>query len=308
MQKKYRHLLKIIVSISILVAIFLKVGVKETIVHLKNADLMFIILIVCFQIITLLLGATNIFILAQKMKKDLTFRSVLKDYLIIWPIGLFFPSKLSDVGMVYLLKKRDIEVGKAVATMIIDNAITLWVIALFSLIGIYAFFGMTSTLLAGMLIIVGIALGAFLISPYAKNFVKRVILKKKAVYFKGFSRGLTELNEDKSVLLVNIFLTVLKLMSIFFTYHLAFLAINKTIEFSQVIQVTSISRLATFLPITINGLGLKEGIAIYLFNILGVAGSVVLSASLIVTITTYLAAPITLWASSFIPGEQKEKE
>ena len=145
MQKKYRHLLKIIVSISILVAIFLKVGVKETLVHLKNADLMFIVLIVCFQIITLLLGATNIFILAQRMKKELTFRGILKDYLIIWPIGLFFPSKLSDVGMVYLLKKRDVEMGKAVATMIVDNAITLWVIALFSLASVSCISGSGET-------------------------------------------------------------------------------------------------------------------------------------------------------------------
>ena len=308
MRKKYKHLLKIIVSLAILVAIFLKVGIKETLVHLKNADPVFILLIICLQIITLLLGAVNIFILAKKMKKDLTFKSILKDYLIIWPIGLFFPSKLSDVGMVYLLKKRDIEVGKAVAAMIVDNTITLWVIALFSLIGIYAFYGLTGAIVAFVLIIVGMILGAILVSPYATNFVKRVILKKKAVYFKGFSRGLAELEGDKGIILVNTFLTVLKLMSIFFTYYLAFLAINKAVGFSQVIQVTSISRLATLLPITINGLGLKEGIAIYLFNILGVAGSVVLSVSLIATITTYVAAPITFLVSSLIKGDQEKEE
>lgn len=308
MQKKYKHLLKVIVSVAIIIAIFLKVGVKETIEHLKNADLMFVGLIVCFQIITLVLGATNIFILAQKMRNDISFMGVFKDYLIIWPISLFFPSKLSDIGMIYLLKKRNIEMGKAIAAMIVDNTITLWVIALFSLIGVYAFYGMKGTLAVSILIIVGMILGAFSVSSYARDFVKRVILKKKAIYFKGFSRGLAELNEDKGRLVINVFLTVLKLMSIFFTYYLAFLAINKSIGFLQIIQVTSLSRLATLLPITINGLGLKEGIAIYFFSILGVSGSIVLSASLIVTITTYLAAPITLWISSFIARDKKGEE
>ncbi len=308
MQKKYKHLLKIIVSLAILVAIFLKVGIKETLVHLKNADLTFVGLIVCFQIITLVLGAANIFILAQKMRKDITFMGVFKDYLMIWPIGLFFPSKISDIGMVYLLKKRNIEMGKAIAAMIVDNTITLWVIALFSLVGVYAFYGLKGTLAVGILIIIGMILGAFSVSSYARDFVKRVILKKKAIYFKGFSKGLAELNEDKGRLVINVFLTILKLMSIFFTYYLAFLAINKSIGFLQIIQVTSLSRLATLLPITINGLGLKEGIAIYFFSILGVSGSIVLSASLIVTITTYLAAPITLWISSFIARDKKGEE
>jgi len=289
MKKNVKVWARILITVVILVALLLKVGIKEIIVQLKSINPWFLIPLVIFNILTIVFTAVGIFLFVRKLKRGITFKNVFKHYLTVWSLNLFIPGRLGDASMIFLLKKEGIRMGKTTAVMLLDNVITIMVIGLFSLIGVYTFYGLRGSLVAVFLLVVLAVVVRFVLQKRQRTFIRRLVLRDKARYFTGFSKSMHQLvKKNKAVVVANVFITVMKTLCAYVSYYVGFRVVSFEVGYLDVLKVMPISRLVSFVPITINGAGIKEGLAVYLFGLLGVAGSIVLAAILVMTVVTYL--------------------
>ncbi len=307
MKKNTKFLLKLAITIAFIWLILVKVGVQETIDQLKNINPEWIALLLVFEVLTLLLSAINIFILVKKIKKDIPFLRVCKYFLRVWSINLFAPGKIGDFSLLYFLKKEDIKIGESTAIVIMNNIITLGVVFLFALFGVYTFFGIGNVVVftIGGIIVLVIA-GILLLAKKVRAKIVSSILREKGTYFKGFGKWIQYMiKKEKGVLAANILITIINMFCIYMVYYIGFRMIGVVVSYSAIMAVVPLARLAALIPITLNGLGIKEGVSIYLFGLLGVRGSIVLSASLILTAITYLTGALATVITSLIDTTKK---
>ncbi len=306
MEKRTKFFLKLLVTIAFIWFILARVGVKETIDQLKNINPEWIAILFVFELLTLILSAMNIFILVKKIKKDMTFLRLCSYFLKIWSINLFIPGKIGDFSLLYFLKKEGVKVGESTAIVVMNNLITFGVVFLFALFGVYTFFGINNLLafiVAGILLLaIGITL---LLAKKVRTKIAAFILVKKAFYFKGFGKWIQYMiKKEKGVLVANVLLTIINMFCIYMVYYIGFRMIGTVVSYSAIMAVVPLARLAALVPITLNGLGIKEGVSIYLLGLLGIRGSVVLSASLILTAITYLTGALATIITSLIDAKK----
>ena len=91
-------------------------------------------------LISLIIGAVNLKILLSPLSKNISFYKIFYYSVLSWAVGLFVPGKIGEFSFVPLLKNEGVRVGHGSAIFILDKLITLVVLSIFSLIGIYLFF------------------------------------------------------------------------------------------------------------------------------------------------------------------------
>lgn len=302
MKWKTITVIKGVLTIAILGAIIVRVGIRAIVEQLAKINPTFLIPIVLLTLLTLGLGAINIFVLAKEIRKKVRWKNILKHYITVWSLSLFVPGKLSDISMVYFLKKEGIEAGKGTAIVILDSLITLLVAYLFAIFGIMVLANKNIKLL------ISIMAGITLMLMYV-IFSKKIrgIVEKRFAKVQHFGEAIDFIVKKKRKgVLQNTAITVVKTLSIYITYYLSFMAIGSGVSVAIIIAVIPLVRLISLIPVTINGLGIKEGTAVYLFGLLGISGGKVLSAFLITTIVTYLLAPIVMLISAVHSHKKRE--
>ena len=121
---------RIFISIAILGILIYYVGIKQILETFVSMKKVFLIPILILHIISLLIGALNIKILIKKIKNKLSFRKILKYYLVSWSIGSIMPGKIGEFSILYMLKKENISYGQSLAITMIDKIITIIVLSI----------------------------------------------------------------------------------------------------------------------------------------------------------------------------------
>ena len=118
--------------------------------------------------------------------------------------------------------------------------------------------------------------------------------------FEGFSKSLFGyFRKFKKELLLNLFLTVIKFFLSAFATYLFFFAFNEfRVGYFNTLLITSITTILSMIPISLNGLGIKEGAAVYLFSRLGIDAAITGSVFVGILIFSYACALVT-WYSLF---------
>ena len=286
---------RIFISIAILGILIYYVGIKQILETFVSMKKVFLIPILILHIISLLIGALNIKILIKKIKNKLSFRKILKYYLVSWSIGSIMPGKIGEFSILYMLKKENISYGQSLAITMIDKIITIIVLSITAAITII-FLTEVKNFYKPIIFVVMIII--FLIALKAKivrDIIKRIMPKKFADKFKKFNKTLNFfIKNHKKELTINFVLTIIKWIITGLGITLLFFSFGfKT----NPIIITAISMSLTIIsliPITINGIGLRETAAVYLYSLLGAKPEVVISAYLVMTVINYVFAIIIL--------------
>jgi len=271
---------RLLVSILLIAVIIWFVGVENILAVLSEFDPSYIPLLFALTAILVLFNALAIYVLIIPIKK-IGFLNFFKNYLYSWTLGFLFPGKLGDFSLGFFLRK-DISIGKVSAIVVIDKIISL---AFFVLLGFALFtrLGLIDSIqnlavfsLSGLLVLV------FLFSKQGRNFLKRV-LGKKSELFEGFFNTLKEFaGKRKRFLAVNLFITIIRAGLKGFVTVLVLESIGYSMGLVDAVLVNSTVVIVSLAPITISGLGLKEGAFIFFASLIGVdlkgaAGSVVIA-------------------------------
>lgn len=290
MNKKISTFLKIIISLVIIAFLINKIGWHSLISTLASANILILSLIIPLKLFSFLFTTFNIKIFLDGIKKKVHFGKLFVYTNLAWAIGLFFPGRIGEFSLVYFLKEENITFGESGAVALLDKISTFIVLTIFSILAILKYFNSTLALRFAIIAFSILVLILFLLSnAKIRTFFKTKILKSYSHLFSGFNTSFKELLvQNKKLFFFNLIITTIKWSCSFLIIQTIFLALGISVNFIDVCYITAFSLLISLIPLSIGGLGVREGVAVYLFNIIGIKPEITLSAYLINTALNYV--------------------
>ena len=303
--KKSLFLIRLIISLSILGIIIHSVGIKKILVTLTSINPLVFLIAFPLYLIVISMGAFNIYLLLKELNKNIFIKDILKYTFISWSLGLYAPGKMNEFSLAIFLKKQKMRIGKTTAAVIVDILITIITLGLLGILGITRLISkelISIKIAKDTILITGLTMILLLLAVYfgfitqiGRKIIKKYILKKYSKIFKSFNKSMKTILWQKKKILINFFITFLKfLISSVITLALFSSLGQKGIGLFWVLTMTSLIVLISTIPITINGFGLRETSAVYLYSLINIKPEIVVSVYILHTIIQYTISMVTL--------------
>jgi glycosyltransferase 2 family protein len=301
MSKIKKPLLKIlktpalyIIGIAIIGFILYKIGIKEITVTISSMNLFYLPLIIILTLGALFLGSLSIWILVRPIK-EISLRKIIRYYCISWAFGLIAPGKIGDFSiLLWFKKKENINFGQGLAVVILDKVITFAILFIFASASLFLFFPFVMALKLFFLVLGIGAVGLIIIyTPWGRRIVRKTILRKHAIYFNGFwTASKNYFSSLQKTLLINIAATLGRVILTGLIYYSIFLSIGLKTNIIYVFLISATVLIISFIPISINGLGIRELTNVYLYSQVGITPQIAFSSSIINLIILYVLGAI----------------
>ncbi len=279
-KKSFIIALKTIVSISLLLFLLLNIEWDKVLENLKNANI-FLLLIASF------LNLTERFELTFKWNLLLKVRNISVKFGRLFLInaigsflGIFLPSSLgTDVVRGYYLVKDNSEKSVSISSVFVDR-----VLGMFSLLT----FGVVSVFFAGDLIdkfnikfyvvalFIIVFIGFYIFQRtesvnFIQNLLKRIKNKKIVDNILSLHNSILEYKKHPKTLSFAFIITLLVQVTRVLTYYFIALAFNIHIPIVYFFLFIPLIMLVMMIPISIGGLGVKEGTFVAFFTLIGMS-------------------------------------
>ncbi len=314
MRHRLLNLLRIVISLGLLIFLLAKVGMRETWESLQGANVGYLLAVFLLYLLSIVLRSYRwrIFLNAQGV------RASLPKLISLYLIGVFFnlvlPSGFGgDVVRIYELSQHSCRTASSITTVFMDR-----------LSGFVALFAMATSALAFSYRLVPLEVGVTIIAIFLASLVGTGALFSHPLWRR--LRGLpllSSLAQKESVKELYLsaqtyslvpFLQAISLSLAFnillmIMNYLAALSFGVRISFWYFLLFIPIISFLLVLPISLSGLGVREGAYIYLFSRVGVPSSSALVISLsiyAVTVATGLIGAL-IYAVEGYGGMRGEK-
>lgn len=302
---KKSTVIKIILSVTVLFVLLYIVGFKEVWNTFSSMKLKYLPLIIVLSFLHFFIGTYNIKILTDPLHK-ISYKKLFKYHVLSWAAGTFIPGRLGEFGLVYLLREEGIMIGEGTAITMIDRLITIFTLGIFSMLGLFLFLTPWQALSYIITIAIGLAVISYIIFSDRGRRLLIKLLRGYAKNFTGFSRTLYFFfKKQKTVLIINIILTFLKWILMTALVYLLFVSFGITGNFILIFLANVTTMIISLVPITINGLGVKESAAYFLYPLVNVPSSIAVSTYLVTAVLAYLQS--ILFLVVFLDDETKRR-
>ncbi len=295
MNKNLKLFLKLIVGLLIVVLLFLyyKIGLRELYETILQINLFFLGMSLILFLISYLLSALTLKILASFFDGKISFWKIFEFNMRSYSIGLFSPGRIGEFSFLYFLKKNGLDYGKGGVIFFIDKMITFTTISAISIFGILILvkeINPTFMLLTALAIPIGLIVFVYaVVSNKGRDLIKKYFLKKHAQYLMGFSSNLAEIVKKRfHFLVLNLVITIGRWTLGALIVYLLFIAFGNHVDFMKVWLINPLIILVSIVPISIAGLGIREGSAVVLYGFVGVHASITLEVYFLITAINYL--------------------
>lgn len=300
-KKSIKLLLKSIVSISLLLVILTKVDWETVLKNFKSASIIFLF-------IAFLLNIFERFELTYKWNLLIRVRGLYVHFNRLFLInsigsflGLFLPSSLgTDVIRGYYLIKNNSEKSISVSSVFVDRILGMFSLLLLGVISVF-FAGDLISIFNIRLYIISlfiIAVIAFYIFQRNETVILLEKISKRIKLHKFTEKGIKlhssilSYKRHPKTLMLSFFITLLVQVTRVFTYYFFALAFNISLPLVYYFLFIPIIMLIIMIPISIGGLGVKEGTFVAFFTLIGMtinnAVTISFTNSLIDTINTLI--------------------
>jgi uncharacterized protein (TIRG00374 family) len=300
-EKSKKLFFRSFVSLALIVIIFVRIDFRSLAqLFLSVNPLLFLLaglLLVAQQALT----AFSWGILLRTKQNNLPFKKVLEAHIVGNFLGTFMPSSLGyDVARVFRLSKHLTRRVDAISSMFVCRAIGLLVLLLFAFgvslpISQLDHDAKTLWLVMGMLGVFLLALGLLLNKRFIRTMGKlfdRIGLDGVKEKLRQVYLSILEYSSERvAVLQVGLMTLVLQVIGILFIYFVG-LSLGVSVPLVYFFIFIPIIAVITLLPISVAGIGLREGSFIYFFSHVGATEPQALSMSLLVFAQTLLLALI----------------
>ena len=296
MKNRLGLFVKLFISLVVIGLLIYKINFKELLETIRFMSWYSFPLFFGAVILFHLIGTINLKILFGGLNTKIKFRELLKYSAISRSLSSFLPGKLGEGFLIYLLKKKEIEYGKSTSVLLVDKIISLIVISIVSICGFFIFLNSSLALKISIFLVTTIILIFTLItSKKIKNFIKRVILRKHAILFAGFSTYfMLMLRERKKTLFLNLVFTVLLLLALSYLLKIVMNYLGADVPLLYVLAIQSIGMLVAQIPISFSGLGIREFAVVQLYQTIGVDSHISGGVYLLLAFFSYLSAGLIL--------------
>ncbi len=271
----FKFILKIIISSLLLYYILSKANFDVIIASMRNADYIILFLAFLLHFLGLLISTFRwqILLRAQKIKTKLS--TLYKSYLVATFFNHFLPSTVGgDSVRAYDSWKIGKNKEKAFTVVILDRFFGVFVLLLFAIISLLFSPDLGDKIEGIYLWISILTIGAifliwFILSPPLMYFSRLsensegIISKLACIIFK-LDLAFSEFSEKKEKLWYAFILSVFLQLNVVFYYFLISEALNLNIAFIDYFLIVPLTIFITMLPISLNGIGLREN-ALFLF-------------------------------------------
>lgn len=271
MLKFWPRIIKYVLGPLLLVILFWTIGIRQIFSLLGAADFKFFVLAYLFFVGSISIAVMNLYLLFYPLQQ-IDPRRFLQYFFASRVTSLIFPGRLGEFSLSYYLKGENINLGRGMAAVVTDKLITVTVSMLLGIIAVSVFMkGQHITALV-MYVLAMLLIFVLLLSSRCRDFIKKWILGRYARHFAGFSQTLFSYErEHKGMILLNISLTLLRMILLASSAKAIFLALETDIPLLTLIMVSGLETLSNSIPLTVNGLGIKQAIGVYVFSAIGVS-------------------------------------
>jgi len=279
-KKTLIFLLKACISISLLTFLMASIDWQTVSKSLRNANILLLVLAV-------LLNIFERFQLTYKWNLLIKVRGIIVEFgRLFWInsigsfLGLFLPSSLgTDVVRGYYLVKNNSERSVSISSVFVDRVLGLISLLLLGLVSIffagslvarfnlnYYLIGLTSFTLIGIYFFQRNETFRLL-----EKLSKKIKHKKIIEYVMKLHTSILEYKRYPKTLLVTFLITILVQVTRVLTYYMVALAFDIKISIVYFFLFVPLIMIVMMLPITIGGLGLREGTFVAFFTIVGMS-------------------------------------
>jgi hypothetical protein len=246
----------------------------------------------------------GIYISVLKWQKILSFygfqekiHELYKAYLVGVFYNNFLPSSVGgDIYRLFRLNKKLKNKKIILTTIILERGFGYFALLFVSLL-LTLFWG-DKIIQNRALILIALAIFLLLVSInifFFFNFKKLTFFSKFNVYVKflTFIDGVKRVSQNKRIVVQSLGLSIIFTMLSAISLWVLFLSLGSKVDFLAVFFVSSITQVISIIPISLNNIGVSEGLHVFLFSFFGVNPSLSLSVSLIgraVSLVSSLAA------------------
>ena len=242
-------------------------------------------------IITLMLGSLNFLILFKPLKVNISLWNLFRYYSLTWALSFFAPGRIGELSFIYFLKKK-IALGTSSSLYIVDKIISLFFMSFLAILGFLTFFNkIEATKWIIITLIIFFILIFVVVSQKSRDIIKKYFLRKYSIKFKGFSKTMfIYIKKHKELLIYDIILTLIKISITSFGFYLLFIGLDTRVKFIDVLLIHNIVTIISLIPLSLNGLGIREYSAVVLFSKIGLDPITVASVYFIILIIRYIVA------------------
>jgi len=295
MKIKLLTLLRIIFGLIVLLGLFYYVGFEKIISTLLKTNPFFILLFIVLVIIIFMIEAFNYRLLLQDIHK-ISYFQFFKYYLTSWSLGLFSPGRVGDLSLIYFLKKDGLDLGRGSAMYFFGKFLSVFILLVASGLGFFVFLTKSEAIkLLSILIALFAIFAIILFSKKIRQTLTRLILRKYAENFRGFSKTIKFYIQKRKITTIFVFLsTLFKTFLQALAVLLVFFSLSESPPFMAVFYIFAMTNILSLIPITLSGLGIREATSVFLYGLIGIAAPITAGVYFLIMVIQFLLAIITL--------------
>ncbi len=290
-------LIKTIVSICLLALVFTHIDFNQAWNQCKNLSLPFIIFALLYYTGCQWLSCVRWQVVLNSSGHSAPMGSLLSSYFAGMFLNIFLPGALGgDVYRVYRVAKQTKDSEVALVSVFLERFTGLAALSALALIGLPPAFKLIGRwdIIVLFLACVASLVGAVLLisSPklliWAEPWLEKFRLGKVAERFAKIQILLRKFAQHRQALALSMGLSLLLQLAIVYYHYLVAQQLKIPISYLELLVFIPIIVVVTLLPISLGGLGLKEGLWVYLFSRIGLSAEQALLLSLVITALSWL--------------------
>lgn len=292
------RLAKIFISFALIGLIFYKIDFSEWFTIIKSADLVGLSLAFVLVVFSILISTIKWRILLSRLDVQVPIGKLTTSYF----VGLFFNNFLptsigGDVARIYHVGKYTGKKTEAAASVIVERILAGFALGLTALLAIFISFDRSKSFL-GWIIIFLLLCTAFLFLSMSRpslDFIKRRLfpslfnVKEKAG---DVVEAIHHCSLDKKLVFWVLIWSLIFQMVVVLTNYLIFRSLGVEVPLVYCLIFIPLISALSLLPISFNGLGIREGGYIFFFSQIGLNMTQAVSASLVFFVLVVLTSLI----------------
>ncbi|MBI5797811.1 flippase-like domain-containing protein [Candidatus Woesearchaeota archaeon] len=286
MKKNLKAILEVSIAVIVIVFLLSKINLEEVIELLKAININWIIVGLGVYIISILITGYSLKALFDS-KKQIPFGEWMRFYLMGFSLGLILPGRAGDLSIIYLAKEKGFDIGESTAITLTDKLITLIIFGIIAALGLFTILKSSQLYLGLIVAIIFISSGLFIFSSPGRKLARK-IMGKYAGSFQGFHRTFSNLiHNHKDKIAINTIITLLRPLGNALLIIIIFKAMGLNISLWYAILINAVTLIASLIPLTPNGIGIKEGIGVYLFTLINIPAEASVGVYFIIILMNY---------------------
>lgn len=276
-----------VLGIVVLLILVYYVGVHNLFKSISSIKLFYLPLILSLYIIFLLISALCIKVLIKG--KNIPFSKLFKYYSLSWVVGLLLPGKLGEFSLVYFLKKEGIKTIHAVVISLLDKFLTLLFLLCITFYGFFLFFTIRQSVIFISVLCI-IFLFSYIFEKYIDSFLFIIPTRFRKHIKNFFYQYHLFIKNGKKGIYINFLLTIVRWLVNSLVVFFIFLSLGLHVNIFYILIVNTMAALVSLIPITINGLGIRQSVGVFLFSKINVSPVITVNMYIINLSLTYLIA------------------